>query len=873
VLSVKKRGADTSEQQTLPLEKCLAKTVTECSGAIGPGNTVLTHTTHVGLVARELVQRLPQWLREYLYPEGCELVAACHDVGKVSPTFQRKIYAALTNHPLPTVLQTTDATLERGWGGHAGCSQFALEAIVADRRIALVAGQHHGSSPGKRLHANDAVLGGSQWQQQREELIRALKSALGCDWPTIKNDAQALALAGLTTIADWIGSGEYFTKVSDNEISATVETAVNSAGFIPPQLQPDLTFADLFGFAPHTIQSQFYEQVRGPGIYLLEAPMGHGKTEAALYAAYRMMAAGEATGIYFALPTQLTSNKIHERVNQYLDSILKPDSANRKSLLLHGQSWLTATTMGEAHVIVGDMGAEGAPGSSWFEPRKRSILAPFGVGTLDQALLAVMNVRHGFVRAFGLAGKVVILDEIHSYDIYTGTLIDRLLEILTKLHCTVIILSATLTQQRRSELLQAPVNANGYPLISAKSHTGTVTETATVIESCATTYLHYSNQDSALDETLRRASEGQKVLWIENSVAEAQQIYRLLTARASGSGISCGLLHSRFTFSDRQQIETDWVGRFGKAGRSHPPLRGEILIGTQVLEQSLDIDADFLISRFAPSDMLLQRMGRLWRHQTAHRPATARREAWLLAPNLNAALATPHSEFGPTARIYHPYILCRSLEVWQSLTTLTLPHDIRQIIDSTYHERDETGDWARWASELEHGNRYHKGRQALQGIARLALGEIGKAIPEEMATTRYSEQDNTDILILRAVHYDEARQLHRLTLIDGELLELPDRPANRSQQRQLAALLQQQIVSVAPHHAPQKVNHSQYKWLRPWIWLGGRDQDEASLRVALVGEDARLTLPDGTTAHGKWQLNYNSQLGYQNLKIDDPKEG
>ena len=172
--------------------------------------------------------------------------------------------------------------------------------------------------------------------------------------------------------------------------------------------------------------------------------MGIGKTEAALYAAYQALTQGSATGIYFALPTQLTSDKIYDRMNSFLAKVLAEDCKFR-SLLLHSSAWLRDTELGE----------EGMPGNGWFSSRKRGLLAPFAVGTIDQALMGVMNVKHGFVRTFGLAGKVVILDEVHSYDSYTGTIIDKLVQTLRELDCTVIILSATLTAERRVRLAWA----------------------------------------------------------------------------------------------------------------------------------------------------------------------------------------------------------------------------------------------------------------------------------------------------------------------------------------------------------------------------------------------------------------------------------
>ena len=387
--------------------------------------------------------------------------------------------------------------------------------------------------------------------------------------------------------------------------------------------------------------------------------MGIGKTEAALYAAYKVMSNQQATGIYFALPTQLTSDKIHERVNNFLNKILTLESPHQKSLLLHGNAWLKK-----------ELGKEGRPKSAWFDNKKRGIIAPFAVGTIDQALMAVMNVKHGFVKAFGLAGKVVILDEVHSYDAYTGTILDELVAKLRKLHCTVIILTATLTTEWRKALIacNSVKKENEHPLISAFPNEGELEELAITATESLTISIQLCSQDKdAIEEALERAEAGQQVLWVENTVVEAQEKYRKLATRASGMAIECGLLHSRFLKYDREINENKWVDLYGKGNPEARQKIGRILVGTQVLEQSLDIDADFLISRFAPTDMLLQRLGRLWRHKNSYRPPNAQCEAWLLAPKLKPAIEDAKAEFGKTANVYDAYVLCRSLEVWHDL--------------------------------------------------------------------------------------------------------------------------------------------------------------------------------------------------------------
>lgn len=517
----------------LQLDDCLAKTYKTCSGESRAGRRVLNHCQIVGEVAKILIARMPHWLRDDLFTAGAELIAASHDLGKVSPTFQKKIHDAVGESFAE--LKTVDPKLEKNWGGHAGVSQATADALAIGKFIPEILGQHHGYSPILSNLANDPFFGGEAWQQQRAELVTELKRVLGCDFPTVKSPEHARVLAGLTSVSDWIGSSSLFDDPA-NDWQPLIKQALDKAGFIRPELKTGLSFFDIFNLQPRDSQEKLFAQATQAGVYILEAPMGLGKTEAALYAAYKAMIHGQATGIYFALPTQLTSDKIHDRVNTFLNEILVTDSPHSKALLLHGNTWLKK-----------ELAVEGNPNGSWFAGSKRGILAPFAVGTIDQALMAVMNVKHGFVRTFGLAGKVVILDEVHSYDAYTGTILDELVKQLRELHCTVIILSATLTHERREKLLAQPVHAQAYPLISAKPHQTELRElTVEPLHNHSVTIYGCKSDDHAIDEALNRAEQGQQVLWIENTVAEAQAQFRLLNTYASNMGIECGLLHSRF---------------------------------------------------------------------------------------------------------------------------------------------------------------------------------------------------------------------------------------------------------------------------------------------------------------------------------------
>jgi CRISPR-associated endonuclease/helicase Cas3 len=842
----------------VPLTACLAKTWRQASGAVLRGRDVYTHCLIVGNVAQALIEKMPIWMREAYFPEGVALVVACHDDVKVSPTFQHKIYKNLTQAPYEIWAVIKGATLDENklWGGHAGVSQVTLAKINSGKYVAEIAGQHHGWSPniGAR-QATAEVFGGEAWLQQRIALIEQLKASLNQNFPVIKDEAQAKLIAGLTTVADWIGSGSLFDNPGD-DWQPKIQQAIQEAGFISPQIKPNLSFEQVFGFQPRSVQSELIELVNQAGIYVLEAPMGLGKTEAALYAAYRLLEQNKATGIYFALPTQLTSEKIHERVDQFLNTILEQESLHSSPILLHGQAWLKQ-----------QMGEEASPGGEWFSQGKKGILAPFAVGTIDQALMAVLHVKHCCVRTFGLAGKVVILDEVHTYDAYTGTVMDELVDTLRQLHCTVIILSATLTQARRQALLKTNVVEQAYPLISGVCDAELTEITIAPGEPKSVAIQIEPNTETAIEEVLNRAEQGQQVLWIENTVAEAQEVFLTLSARAAGLNVTTGLLHPRFTQTHRQHNENLWVTAYGKEGWAERNQKGRILVGTQVLEQSLDIDADFLVSRLAPTDMILQRLGRLWRHNNPNRHPQAQNQAWLLAPQLEQAIENPKQSFGVSAWVYAPYVLCRTLEVWQKIQSVKLPQDIRTLIEASYKNRPEQDKLAVYLHDVE------KKRNTLHNLALQGMSVIGRQKPEETLTTRYSEQETVDVLLFKQIELNQLHQNQKgswLTFIDGQREFYPHngRALGHKKWRELAAKLQVHLVKVTHYTAPKAVSQKTLAWLKDYVYLGYPDeQADAQIRVALIRDDDQLCTLDGITQiNDNYQLSYNDWLGYQSQK-------
>lgn len=841
---------------------CPAKTFMRPDGLAQQGRSVSDHCKIVGSVAKAITLTYPAGIREVLFPRGSELAAAAHDIGKVSPYFLEKLRRKfdITNDRLP-IMNDLNPSLENDWGGHAGVSQVTAHYLNAPKYVPEVLGQHHGFSPMvEGIPATAEKFGGKPWLDERVRLIDHLKQFFGTDWPKVESHSQSRVIAGLTTVADWIGSSSHFEN-PDVDWEPVVDKALAESGFIPAKVKQGLSFKDVFGFDPRGAQQVLIDQVTGPGIYVLEGQMGLGKTEAALFCAYKLLEQNLATGIYFALPTQLTSNKIFDRFNPFLDDILDPECKHR-SLLLHG----TAKLLEKA-----DMGEEGKPGGSWFNHSKRGILAPFAVGTLDQALMAAMNVKHGFVRSLGLAGKVVILDEVHTYDSYTGTILDSLVDLLKSIHCTVIILSATLNKDRREKIIGQPVIGNDYPLITSSPNGCPLVEKS--FDSPETHQVRVKIKSSAEDcfrEAVNRAKQGQQVLWIENTVAAAQSRYQDFVCAGLENGFESGLIHSKLTMTDRSAAEQKWVELYGKPGWESRNHKGRVLIGTQVLEQSIDIDADFLVTALCPTDMLLQRIGRLWRHTATPRNVSASCETWVIAPELSLAVEDPEKHFGSTAYVYSPYVLCRTLEVWQDVETIGLPTDIRALIESTYSIRAESGKMAYHLSILEDGDRLTKGRRQLRQLALMTLSVGGKTMPEERAQTRYSEMQTVDVLLVQRIRRAGEEGVCKMTLLDGNIVNIPVNigSLSKAEWRKISSILMTQVVKVRPNEAtaPQSVALLKSYGLHHCFFLGLEDTDDSQIRVAIVDESDSIMSINGHSANDKYSLIYRSDLGYQAVK-------
>lgn len=454
--------------------------------------------------------------------------------------------------------------------------------------------------------------------------------------------------AGLAVEADWLGSNpgyfppcqtpysaqEYFDQVA----WPAAERAVREAGLTERPLTAGKGFAELWpGFAPTPLQELAANLPlgEGPQLFVIEEVTGGGKTEAALTLAHRLMAAKLGDGLYFGLPTMATANAMYGRLSPFAKELFA-EGAEPSLVLAHGRRELHFDQLAESSRMYGQGDSNAlAHCAAWLsDSRKKALLAEVGVGTIDQALIGVLMARHQSLRLWGLAGKVLIVDEVHAADSYMQELLCLLLLAHAAFGSSAILLSATLPVAQRSRLIKAfargagfsktpKVTSEVYPAVAhfADGQTS-VYPLAARPEASRTIQVRLLHEEAAVDAALLQTlAVGGCACWIRNTVRDAMAAYDRFCALLGPENVD--LFHAGFTVADRHHIEQGVLRRFGKHG-GPAERRGRLLIATQVVEQSLDLDFDTLISDLAPIDLLIQRAGRLRRH--ARNPAGERLE-------------------------------------------------------------------------------------------------------------------------------------------------------------------------------------------------------------------------------------------------------
>ena len=775
----------------IPLDDCAAKTY-NVGNIKHLGMSVLQHSLIVAVVAKELVKRLPLSVAEMYLPVGWLWTVGSHDIGKVSPGFQ---YNRLRNNSslvLDKYGQCNDSLLIKSMTDESSNAHF-IHSLISEayivkklglKSIARCAGNHHGSrewpdtglqiEPYNRMYINGVPrpqFGDINWEIERDILFNQLISYLGNPPSTEFTLPQENFISGLISVSDWIGSDETWFHSAHRANFDTIESmeifanqALDELGFTLESVVKGFEFGDIFNynghkFSPNKLQSKIAESFNGPGLYIIEGPMGIGKTEAALYLTYLMQSNSINYGMYFALPTQLTSNKIWNRVEEYVKTI----SPNFQSVkLAHGKSWLMDNHYddNDSRYSVND----------WHNNKKRALIYPYGCGTIDQALMSSIKSMHYFVRAFALTGKVIIIDEVHSYDAYTSFILQKFVNEMIDLGCTVIMLSATLSNNSKTQF--GINNSKGYYPCITHVKNNVVTEHNVEIEELTkkVTLTTSSSNTQCIKDAMNKARNGYMVLWIENTVAEAQNIYDIFMQ----SGLETGLLHSKYNYSDRTINENKWVTRFGKGGNRS----GCILVATQVAEQSLDIDCDVLYTRLCPIDMLLQRIGRMYRHDNI-RPINSFPECVLMIPRETNDWKDWVNNMGHTVMVYQPYVLYRTYDRLKNAREINLPNDIRPLINDVYDNRNETDRQLReWKTAFDEVKVNQKGL-ALQAVnSRMSyIYEFDDDVESDgrWHSTRLGEMPTINIVLVKQfirngdsciIEFFDSTELHTINVHD-----------------------------------------------------------------------------------------------------------
>ena len=681
--------------------------------------------------------------------------------------------------------------LESRWNPENRSKRSAkqLGSIIGAHHGRPVSWQRHRDMANPNLHA--VVSGDDSWRRVRRELLEwwmnwtgsqeVVDQCQGLNFPTTW---QSL-VAGITVMADWIASNqELFPLVDWNDLyperllSAGHHRQRTKAAWeklhLPPSWQPEILShdpdellqtlfaldADAHARPAQVAAVESAEKMALPGMMIVEEVMGAGKTEAALMAATILAKRAGTSGVLVALPTKATTDAMFSRVVEWAQTSAKSGFSLK---LQHGNAALNSVYNKIQYGRIASSGNAVSPGRSssmgideestysrqsavvhrWFN-KKAALLASVVVCTVDHLLFSALQTKHVSLRHLGISDKVVIIDEVHSYDVYTSQFLKRTVQWLGAFGVPVIALSATLTRRAREELFAAykkghelkqaaqekdkgldpfddsvfaamrkPQLAGGkkvsastqdsesdadsasqkiiYPALSYSDAQEVKVHPLPVLATKKIEVEHWENDAGLLADLEKRLENGGCALVVRNTVANAQHTYETLW---DVFGEDVRLVHSRFTQQDRQDNDEWLVRTFGKPGKSRRPKRA-IVVGTQVVEQSLDIDFDVLYSDLAPIDLVFQRMGRVHRHERGGRPPAVRQPRCILMGVPSKGKSNPQIDWGSTF-VYDEDVLLRTAayvldkeaagEAWE------IPTDIGTAVAAVYEETVETPD-------------------------------------------------------------------------------------------------------------------------------------------------------------------------------------
>ncbi len=660
---------------------------------------------------------------------------ALHDLGKLDIRFQLKAPAIIQRlWPELNLEDVGDArnyyhgTAGFNWANREGPDWFGTientEALWACWQpwLAAVTG-HHGDMPGgdPDFGVPDAEAYVIEHDRlARRHFVNAMTAlflnpeGLSITSPVPDGDSHAARhlLAGFCSVCDWIGSNTdvmpYCTPDSDASLTdywakrtrKTRKERWLEQFRVMGSTRPYQGLAALLqpNEKPFGVQTLVDTWPLATGLTIIEAPTGSGKTETALAYAWRLLASGTADSVIFALPTQATANAMLKRAQDFAARVFTGDATH--IVLAHGKSrfhpgFQQLRMAGRRPTAQGNVEAT-AQCADWLaQSRKRVFLGQVGICTVDQVLLSVLPVRHQFVRGFGIYKSVLVIDEVHAYDRYMHGLLEEVLRRQKAVGGNAILLSATLPSVMLDRLLRA-WNSSGmtlapYPAVWCATGGSVTPFTVPEAEAQCTPPRNVTIEllkrvdaypdDVLLDRLIAAAQAGARVAVIVNLVDVAQRLARQLRDR---TGLPVDIFHARYRFTDRQRKEMAVLAQYG---REVVREGGRILIATQVIEQSLDLDFDWLVTHICPVDLLFQRLGRLHRHQRP-RPAGFD-EICCTVLSVNGDDYSSHQTIYGNTRV-----LWRTERLLAQNTHIAFPQAYRTWIERVYQDED-------WADEPE----------------------------------------------------------------------------------------------------------------------------------------------------------------------------
>jgi CRISPR-associated helicase Cas3/CRISPR-associated endonuclease Cas3-HD len=792
-------------------------------------------------------------------------LATSHDIGKATPAFACQVESLadvmrVAGLDMPSYKQLPDRRIApHGLAGQGLLQEWLVERHGWKRsgtlQVTIVAGGHHGVPPTyddiRELNVRPELVRTPgcelQWRRVQWELLDFCAEACGVQeelagWRQMRlpQPAQVL-LTGLVIIADWIASNPdlfpYFPEARPRSDGERIEAAWRGLDLPPlwqavePAEAPAELFASRFRLPPgariRPVQERAVQMARtmsSPGLMVIEAPMGEGKTEAALAVAEIFAARSGAGGCVVALPTMATGNAMFPRMLDWLRRVPGEGTGygRRSVLLAHSKAALNEEYAGLIRAgrrVVSGVEQDGggsewrhrgdhrAPSAElvahqWLRGRKKGMLSSFVVGTIDQLLFMGLKSRHLALRHLALAGKVVVIDEAHAYDTYMNSYLDRVLSWLGAYRVPVVLLSATLPAGRRRELGEAyaATNADGvdltevqerdcYPLLTAVEAGGPAM-TCAVEPSGRRTGVRIERLSDDLaelgDRLMRELVAGGCVLVVRNTVDRVLETAAYLRERFGSDHIT--VAHARFLDLDRADKDADLLARFGPPDNSagHRPADAHVVVASQVAEQSLDIDFDLLVSDLCPVDLLLQRMGRLHRHLRGEgqceRPERLRMARCLVT---GADWETvPVEPVSGSRRIYRMHALLRSAAVLEPYLSgaaqtghvVRLPEDISPLVQRVYGtEPVGPAGWQEAMTRAGRDEELHRERQRAKACD-FQVGDVGKAGRAVVGWVDAGVGDCDDTRVGRAQVRDSKESLEVLVVsrrADGVLTTVP----------------------------------------------------------------------------------------------------